>query len=161
MTHSSSSCEVSFSTCRTTFCLRCTISSSRSSSSHEIFLYTVVRSFSTSCTFPDSRYLQPYRVVVHRVTRSSCPTLSLQPAISCTAAPLSVWYHLFVISYLRGLVHLALLVSTCKAYPPRLFNTATSDFFMQSINEPYTTCQRLRLMFILLYYNELINTFIH
>ena len=37
----------------------------------------------------------------------------------------------------------------------------TCDYFTQSINEPYTTCQRLRLMFILLYCSELINTFIH
>ena len=111
---SSSSCGVSLSARRTTFCSRRVISSSRRSSSYEIFLYAVVRSFSMSRTFPESRYLQPYHITAHRATRSSCPTLSPQPAVSRIAAPLPMRYHLSVISYLRGLAHLALLVSTCK-----------------------------------------------
>ena len=111
---SSSSCEVSSSARRVTFCSRRTISSSCNSSSREVYLYTAVRSFSMSHTFSESRYLQPYRIAVHRATRSSCPTLSPQPAVLRTAAPLQVRYHLSMISYLRGLAPLEFLVSTCK-----------------------------------------------
>ena len=68
-----------------------------------------------------SQYSQPYRIAAHRGTPNLSSTLSPQLAVSRTAAPLPVRYHLSAISYHYNFALLALTVSTCETLLPRSY----------------------------------------